>query len=74
MWQVWRWPFLSPQPEPHTHPLAGVCGGWGGWGWGGHHHDVFPWFPLIPLLFLAFWVVLFLTVGRRWWRADRRSG
>ena len=30
----------------------------------GYHHG--NWFPLFPLLFLGLWVVVFLTLGRRW--------
>ncbi len=30
----------------------------------GYHHG--SWFPLFPLLFLGLWVVVFLTIGRRW--------
>lgn len=33
-----------------------------------HHwdHDGGWWFPIFPLLFLALWVTLFVTIGRRW--------
>jgi putative membrane protein len=37
-----------------------------------HGHDG-AWFPLFPLLFLGLWVVLLVTVGRRW-RHSRGGG
>jgi putative membrane protein len=32
------------------------------------------WFPLVPLLFLGFWIVVLVTVGRRWGSPQRQSG
>ena len=37
------------------------------------HHGWFPFFPLIPLFFIGLWVVLALTIGRRWRQAQRWS-
>ena len=37
-----------------------------------HGHDG-AWFPLFPLLFIGLWVVLLVTVGRRW-RHPRGAG
>jgi putative membrane protein len=39
-----------------------------------HDGHWFPWFPLFPLFFLGLWVLLFVTVGRRWRRPYRQSG
>jgi putative membrane protein len=34
-----------------------------------HHDHWFPWFPLVPLAFISAWFVLiWLLVGRRWRR------
>lgn len=39
--------------------------------WDGDH---FPWFPLVPLFFIGLWVVVFLTLRRRWRRSQRPTG
>ncbi len=33
-----------------------------------------PWFPIIPLLFITLWVVVILTLRRRWQHCGARSG
>lgn len=44
--------------------------------WNDHHdHDWFPFFPVIPLFFVGVWVVVIVTLRRRWAGAwPRRSG
>ena len=37
-------------------------------------HDAGWWFPLFPLLFVGLWVLVVVTVVRRWRRWDHRSG
>ena len=40
-----------------------------------HWHDGGGfWFPLVPLLFLTLWIVLFVTIGRRWRGPHHQSG
>ncbi len=38
------------------------------------HDGWFPFFPLVALSFLGLCIAVFLLVGRRWPRSDRRSG
>jgi putative membrane protein len=38
------------------------------------HHDGFWFFPLVPLVFLTFWVIVFVSLRRRWHHAGYRSG
>ena len=44
--------------------LAEQCADWCGPRW--------PWFPLIPFVFFAFWITLWVTIGRRGRRHDQR--
>ncbi len=37
----------------------------------GGHFPWFPWFPVVPLFFVGAWVVVLVTVGRRWRRSQR---
>ncbi len=38
------------------------------------HDGWFPFFPVVALSFLGLCIAVFLLVGRRWPRSDRRSG
>lgn len=37
-------------------------------GYHGHDGPWFPFFPLAPIFFIALWILVFRTVGRRRWR------
>ncbi len=39
-----------------------------------HGYDNGAWFPIFPLLFFGLWVVVFVTVGRRWRFGHHQSG
>ena len=43
--------------------------------WHDHDGDWFPFFPLIPLFFIGVWVVVIVTLRRRWLGASgHRTG
>ncbi len=42
--------------------------------WNDHDGDWFPFFPLIPLFFIGIWVVVIVTLRRRWAGDGHRNG
>ena len=38
-----------------------------------HDHDGW-WFPFFPLIFIAIWIIVIITLRRRWRHSPRRTG